>query len=101
SATKRTPKKAVPKKAAAKATKKTAATARGQAISIYRMVRVRSEKTGRDVLLRVTRAGTTVPTDVKRTGIKQVDSWTEIPASSRSEATAKFEAGEGKKVRRS
>lgn len=67
----------------------------GSGEQLWRLAEVENPKTGRTVVLHVRKDGGLVPTDRKRIGVKAAGKWTEVRASSRSEARERIAQGQG------
>ena len=82
-----------------KASPKTSSKGKAARGAVIRVASVLNPKTEREILARVREDGTIVGEDEqKKLGVKKVKSWVEVETSIRSEASAAFRAGKGKKV---
>ena len=66
----------------------------------FRVARVTSGKTGRQIWIGVNTDGTLSPSEAERAGVESAEEWREVQAESWAPARAAAEAGEGKLMRR-
>ena len=66
----------------------------------FRVARVESGKTGRQIWIGVNADGTLSPSEAERAGVERAEEWREVKAESWAPARAAAEAGEGRLMRR-